>query len=101
FYYGTFREPNDQTNPYGNLLADALARHGAEVEHVLEHSAEWLRANADRFDVMHWHWPSHEYTDTTSRTETERRMAEFTDELRQARAQGRRVACRGHTIPPH
>ena len=35
----------------------------------------WLRANATRFDVMHWHWPSHEYTDPASRDETERRMA--------------------------
>ncbi len=101
FYYGTLREPNDQTNPYGNLLADALARQGVEVEYVLDHSTDWLRANAHRFDAMHWHWPSHEYTDTRSRPETERRMAEFLAELRLARAQGWRVVWTAHNLYPH
>ena len=45
FYYGALREPNDRTNPYGNLLVDALARQGVEAEFVLDHSASWLRAN--------------------------------------------------------
>lgn len=31
FYYGGPREPNDQTNPYGNLLADARGRAGVDV----------------------------------------------------------------------
>ena len=101
FYYGTLREPNDQTNPYGNLLADALARHGVEVEYVLEHSEAWLRANASRFDVMHWHWPSHEYVDPDSRAETERRMAEFVDELRLARTLGLRIVWTAHNLYPH
>ena len=101
FYYGSLREPNDQTNPYGNLLADALARHGVEVEYVLDHSEAWLRANADRFDVMHWHWPSHEYNDPSSGPETERRMQQFTDELRLARSLGWRVVWTAHNLYPH
>jgi glycosyltransferase involved in cell wall biosynthesis len=101
FYYGTYREPNDQTNPYGNLLADALARQGVEVEYVLDHDAAWLRANADRFDLMHWHWPSHEYVDPESRAETERRMAQFVDELRLARELGWRIVWTAHNLYPH
>ncbi len=101
FYYGALREPNDQTNPYGNLLVDALARHGVEAEFVLEHSASWLRANTVKFDVMHWHWPSHEYTDPTSRDETERRMHDFVDELRLARDLGWRVVWTAHNLYPH
>ncbi len=101
FYYGTLRQPNDETNPYGNLLADALARLGVEVEYVLDHSEAWLRANADRFDVMHWHWPSHEYNDPTSAAETRRRMATFVDELRLARSLGWRVVWTAHNLYPH
>ena len=101
FYYGSFREPNDQTNPYGNLLADALARHDVEVEYVLDHSEAWLRANADRFDVMHWHWPSHEYSDPASRSETQRRMSRFVGELRLARTLGMNVVWTAHNLYPH
>jgi glycosyltransferase involved in cell wall biosynthesis len=101
FYYGSLREPNDQTNPYGNLLADALGRQGVEVEYVLDHSEAWLRANADRFDVMHWHWPSHEYNDPSSRAESQRRMEEFVGELRVARSLGWRVVWTVHNLYPH
>lgn len=101
FYYGTLREPNDQTNPYGNLLADALVRHGVDVEYVLDHSESWLRANAGRFDVMHWHWPSHEYNDPESLAETQRRMDEFVGELRLARSLGWRVVWTAHNLYPH
>jgi beta-1,4-mannosyltransferase len=101
FYYGTLREPNDQTNPYGNLLADALARHGVDVEYVVDHSEPWLRANAGRFDVMHWHWPSHEYNDAVSRDNTARRMQQFLDELRLARSLGWRVVWTAHNLYPH
>jgi glycosyltransferase involved in cell wall biosynthesis len=95
------RQPNAETNPYGNLLADGLARLGVEVEYLLEHSEEWIRANASRFDVMHWHWPSHEYVDTESRSETERRMTQFVDELRLARERGLRIVWTAHNLYPH
>jgi beta-1,4-mannosyltransferase len=101
FYYGTLREPNDQTNPYGNLLADALASQGVEVEYVLDHSEEWIRANAGRFDVMHWHWPSHEYNDPASRSGTQQRMEQFLRELRLARSLGWRVVWTAHNLYPH
>ncbi len=101
FYYGGPREPNDQTNPYGNLLADALARHGVEVEYVEDHSEAWIRANADRFDVMHWHWPSYAYSDPSSRPETQRRLAQFLEELRFARSVGWNVVWTAHNLYPH
>lgn len=101
FYYGSLREPNDETNPYGNLLADALARQGVEVEYVLDHGEAWLRANAGRFDLMHWHWPSHEYVEPTSRDETQRRMTAFVEELRLARELGWRIVWTAHNLYPH
>src|SRR4029077_2650951 len=53
------------------------------------------------FDVMHWHWPSHEYVAPESRSETERRMAQFVEELRLARALGLRIVWTAHNLYPH
>jgi glycosyltransferase involved in cell wall biosynthesis len=101
FYYGTAeREPNDQTNPYGNLLADGLARQGAEVTYVDRHDERWLRENAERFDVMHLHWPSHEYQRVTA-AETDAAMEQFVGELRLARELGWRVVWTAHNLYPH
>lgn len=101
FYYGMpTRKPNDQTNPYGNLLADALVDLGAEVTYVDRHDEHWLRENADRFDVMHWHWPSHEYQRVTA-ADTERAMERFVGELRLARELGWRMVWTAHNLYPH
>ena len=101
FYYGTpKREPNDQTNPYGNLLADALARLGVEVTYVDRHDEPWLREHADRFDAMHLHWPSHEYQ-RGSEAETAAAMEGFVRELRLARELGWRIVWTAHNLYPH
>ena len=101
FYYGVAeREPNDQTNPYGNLLADALERQGAEVVFVDRHDTDWLRANADRFEVMHLHWPAHEYQRADAAA-TEAAMHGFLGELRLARDLGWRVVWTAHNLYPH
>jgi glycosyltransferase involved in cell wall biosynthesis len=101
FYYGVpAREPNDQTNPYGNLLVDALERQGAHVVYVDRHDEAWLRENADRFDVMHWHWPAHEYHRPDAAA-TEAAMQQFVAELRLARELGWRVVWTAHNLYPH
>jgi beta-1,4-mannosyltransferase len=101
FYYGTSeRQPNEETNPYGNLLADGLARLGVAVTYVDRHDEAWLREHADRFDVMHLHWPSHEYQ-RASEAETARAMEEFVGELRLARELGWRIVWTAHNLYPH
>ena len=50
---------------------------------------------------MHWHWPSYRYSDPSSRSETERRLPEFLDELRLARSLGWNVVWTAHNLYPH
>lgn len=101
FYYGVpARKPNDQTNPYGNLLADGLARLGVEVTYVDRHDVAWIREHAEDFDLMHWHWPSHEYHRATT-AETQAAMEAFVVELRLARYQGWRLVWTAHNLYPH
>ena len=101
FYYGVpAREPNDQTNPYGNLLVDALARLGVEATYTDRHDEAWIREHAADFDLMHWHWPSHEYQRRTE-AETRAAMEAFTAELRLARGLGWRIVWTAHNLYPH
>ena len=101
FYYAVpAREPNDQTNPYGNLLADGLARVGVEVTYVDRHGEAWIREHADDFDLMHWHWPAHEYHRATT-AETQAAMEAFVCELRLARDLGWRLVWTVHNLYPH
>ena len=101
FYYGVpAREPNDQTNPYGNLLADALARLGVEVTYTDRHDAAWIREHAGDFDLMHWHWPAHDYQRATA-AETQGAMESMVGELRLARELGWRLVWTAHNLYPH
>jgi glycosyltransferase involved in cell wall biosynthesis len=46
-----------EANPYLDLFAAALARHDIEVRYELQIRDSWLRANSDRFEGLHLHWP--------------------------------------------
>jgi glycosyltransferase involved in cell wall biosynthesis len=101
FYYGVAaREPNDETNPYGNLLADALARLGVEVTYAHRHDADWIQEHASDFDLMHWHWPAHEYQRSTAAA-TQAAMETMVGELRLARRLGWRLVWTAHNLYPH
>ncbi len=101
FYYGVpVRQPNEDTNPYGNLLADGLARLGVDVTYSDRHDEAWIREHAGQFDVMHWHWPSHEYQRRTE-TETRAAMEALVGELRVARDLGWRLVWTAHNLYPH
>ena len=101
FYYGVpAREPNDQTNPYGNLLVDALGNLGVQVTYTDRHDEAWIREHAADFDLMHWHWPSHDYQ-RKSEAETRAAMKVFVDELRLARGLGWRLVWTAHNLYPH
>lgn len=100
FYYGGPREPNDQTNPYGNLLADGLTDRGATVSFETRYDEAFFEENVGRIDVLHLHWPSHEYN-RPDRLETETLMHQLIRRLEYARKLGYRVVWTAHNLYPH
>ena len=100
FYYGGPREPNDQTNPYGNLLADALGRAGVEVRYETVLDEAFLGQRVGLIDVLHLHWPSHEYRGP-DRATTQAQMERTVQRLELARELGFGVVWTAHNIEPH
>ncbi|HVA86275.1 MAG TPA: glycosyltransferase [Candidatus Saccharimonadales bacterium] len=100
FYYGGPREPNDQTNPYGGLLADALGRAGVQVRFETAFDEAWLGQHVGLIDVLHLHWPSHQYRGPDDAT-TEGQMRRMVERLGLARELGYRVVWTAHNIYPH
>ena len=100
FYYGGPREPNDQTNPYGNLLADGLAARGVAVTFETRFDEAFFEENAGLIDVLHLHWPSHEYN-RPDRLETETLMHQLVRRLEHARKLGYRIVWTAHNLYPH
>ena len=102
FYYGGPREPDDQTNPYGGRLADALGRLGVDVRFETVLDEAWVGQHVGLVDVLHYHWPSHEYTSPDSdRATTEARMRRFLERLDLARELGYRIVWTAHNLYPH
>ncbi len=103
FYYHQDRPlPPDHegSNPYGALLAEALERHGAQVEYTREYSREYLRRNSGRIQVLHFHWPHHDYFHPDARIMQER-MREMAASLELARELGYKIVWTAHNIYPH
>ena len=101
-----FWEPNgislDRNNPYAALLARAMEVHGVRsVAGFRENlTPEWLRANRDKFDILHLHWPSGLYHGATPE-ETTQRCAAMVDALFFARTLGYKVVWTMHNLYPH
>lgn len=100
FFYGGPREPDDQTNPYGNLLADALGRAGVEATYETVLDEAFLHERVGQLDALHLHWPSHEYRGPDDVT-TQRQMERLVRRLKLARALGFGVVWTAHNIMPH
>ncbi len=100
FYYGGAREPNDRTNPYGNLLADALGRAGVEVRYETVLDEAFLGQRVGLMDAIHLHWPSHEYRGP-DRATTQANMERMLQRLELARELGFGVVWTAHNIYPH
>jgi glycosyltransferase involved in cell wall biosynthesis len=49
--------PVTEPNPYFRLFYSALSAHDVELVGTFEPTRRWLRAHADIFDVLHFHWP--------------------------------------------
>jgi beta-1,4-mannosyltransferase len=100
FYYGGPREPNDRTNPYGNLLADALGRTGVDVRYETTLDEAFLGQRVGLLDALHLHWPSHEYRGP-NRATTQAQMERMVQRLELARELGFGVVWTAHNIYPH
>lgn len=92
----------DQANPYGGLLARALA--GVGVEMVAGYNEqlneEWLRANRATVDVLHLNWP-HILYDAPTLDERVTRCAEMFSHLALARELGYKIVWTVHNLYPH
>ena len=103
FYYHQDRPlPPDHegSNPYGALLTEALERLGVKVEYTRNYSPEYLRRNRGRIQVLHFHWPHHDYFHPKRRV-MEERMREMAASLELARELGYKIVWTGHNIYPH
>lgn len=103
FYYHQGRPlPPDHegSNPYGALLTGALERHGVQVEYTRDYSPEYLRRNSGRIQVLHFHWPHHDYFHPERRI-MEARMRELAASLELARELGYKIVWTAHNIYPH
>jgi len=91
-----------QANPYGGLLAQALAAEGVELVagQAEELTEEWLRANQGRVAVLHLNWPHYMYlaTDLAERVQL---ATTLVSNLALARALGYKVVWTVHNLYPH
>lgn len=92
----------DQANPYGGLLAKAMAGVGVELiaGHAEQMNETWLRANRGAIDVLHLNWLHYMYhaDDLAERVD---RCAELVSNLALARALGYKIVWTVHNLYPH
>ena len=103
FYYHQDRpRPPDHegSNPYGALLTEALERRGVEVEYTRDYSPEYLRRSRGRIQVLHFHWPHHDYFHPDARIMVEQ-MRELAASWELARELGYKIVWTAHNIYPH
>ena len=102
FYWEASGLSLDRANPYGGLLAHAMAGLGAELiaGHVEDLSEDWLRQNRRHVDVLHLNWPHYMYAapDLAGRVS---RCADLIGHLAQARSLGYKVVWTVHNLYPH
>ncbi len=88
-------------NPYAGLLAQALGRHGIQLElGDYTFSREWLRDNREEFSVLHFNW-LHNFYREASLGATEDRYHRFAANLIYARELGYRIVWTLHNLYPH
>lgn len=86
-------------NPYQRLLRDALASEDASVTFLGGlPSPDWLRAQRNRIDILHYHWLYGLYM---SRFSTPIQATRYVLRFRLARQLGYRIVWTAHNILPH
>ncbi|MBI3970259.1 MAG: glycosyltransferase [Chloroflexi bacterium] len=89
-----------RVNPYGGLLAKALAPHGIVMEPGWTLDPEWVRAQHGRVHVLHLNW-IHRYYAGPDPDERQRRFKRFAAGLLLARRLDFRIVWTMHNLLPH
>ncbi len=102
FYWEAGGLSLERANPYGGLLARAMAPLGVELEagFARDLSAEWLRENRGRVDVLHLNWPYYMYN-SPDLAERIARCADLIGRLALARSLGYKIVWTVHNLYPH
>ena len=102
FYWGRAGLGFEKNNPYGPLLARAMAGIGVALEAGYDEdlSESWLMENRSRVDVLHLNWPSYMYN-TDDAGQSVKKCAELIGHLTLARFLGYRVVWTVHNLYPH
>jgi beta-1,4-mannosyltransferase len=87
-------------NPYGGLLARALAPHGVAVESGWNLDPEWVRAQHGRVQVLHLNWIHRFYANPVPAVRRER-FRSLVASLVLARRLGMRLVWTMHNLYPH
>lgn len=100
FYWEKAGLSLDRANPYGALLAQALAKVGVTLEAGFDLDARWLEEYRGRVQVLHLNWPHHLYRSDTLEASVER-CSRFVEALHLARRMGYRIVWTVHNLYPH
>jgi beta-1,4-mannosyltransferase len=92
----------ERANPYGGLLARALAGLGVELVagHGEDFTEDWVRANQGKVDVLHLNWPHFLY-DAPDLAGQLARGADLVSNLALARTLGYKIVWTMHNLYPH
>ena len=102
FYWEAAGLSLTRANPYGGLLARALAPLGVEMipGYAEDLTPDWLRAHQGQVDVLHLNWPNGLYQ-SDDPPEAVRRASDLVANLALARQLGYRVVWTVHNLYPH
>jgi glycosyltransferase involved in cell wall biosynthesis len=91
---------DERVNPYGGLLARALAPRGVALEPGWRLDPEWVRAQHGRVQVLHMNWLHRFYSDPDADVRRQR-FRQFLAGLVLARRLGMRLVWTMHNLYPH
>ena len=102
YYHQVPRLPRDHSrnNPYGAILAEGLEQLGVEVTFVNDFSEAFLYRSRGHLDVLHHHWPHHDYYDDDAGI-MRQQMRAFVRSMELARELGYKLVWTAHNIYPH
>ncbi len=102
FYWGSGGLSLVRSNPYGGLLARAMAGLGAELIAGYDEDLNeaWLLENQGQVDVLHLNWPHYMY-DAPDLGDCVSRCTELIGHLVRARSLGYKVVWTVHNLYPH
>ncbi len=102
FYWEAAGLALDRANPYGGLLARAMAEVGVDMVagHAGDLDEAWLLENRHQVDVLHLNWP-HTMYQASDLESLVSRCAALIDHLSRARSLGYKIVWTVHNLYPH